>query len=82
MIDRIAYNEDEACESTGLGKTKLREEVKAGRLIARKAGARNIYSPEDLKAWRDALPRVESALAMRKCLSPPRNNREVIFLIK
>ena len=57
-MTRLAYNEDEASESAGIGRTKLREEIAAGRLVARKVGARNIITVDDLKAWLDNLPRV------------------------
>lgn len=41
-----------------MGATKAYEEIKAGRLVARKVGRRTIILDEDLKAWLDALPRV------------------------
>lgn len=40
-----------------MGATKAYEEIKAGRLVARKVGRRTIILDEDLKAWLDALPR-------------------------
>lgn len=41
-----------------MGATKAYEEIKAGRLVARKIGRRTIILDEDLKAWLDVLPRV------------------------
>jgi hypothetical protein len=42
MSQRIAYGMDEAAETAGIGLTKLREEIAAKRLRARKLGSRTI----------------------------------------
>ena len=58
MSNRIALSPAEACEVAGVGMTKLREEIAAGRLVARKVGARVLIAVEDLRSWIDNLPRV------------------------
>jgi excisionase family DNA binding protein len=60
-MTRIAFSEDEASESAGIGKTKLREEIAEGRLVARRVGARVIIAAEDLQTWLSNLPRVRAA---------------------
>jgi excisionase family DNA binding protein len=58
---RIAYSVNEAAKAAGIGLTKLREEIRAKRLIARKLGKRTLINVEDLNAWAANLPRVDSA---------------------
>ena len=60
---RIAYSVHEAAKAAGIGLTKLREEIRAKRLIARKLGKRTLINVEDLNAWAANLPRVDSAQA-------------------
>ena len=48
MSQRIAYGMDEAAETAGIGLTKLREEIAAKRLRARKLGSRTIITRDDL----------------------------------
>ena len=56
MSQRIAYGMDEAAETAGIGLTKLREEIAAKRLRARKLGSRTIITRDDLAAWAAQLP--------------------------
>jgi len=56
MSQRIAYGMDEAAETAGIGLTKLREEIAAKRLRARKLGSRTIITRDDLVAWAAQLP--------------------------
>ena len=58
MSQRIAYGMDEAAETAGIGLTKLREEIAAKRLRARKLGSRTIITRDDLVAWAAQLPDV------------------------
>lgn len=58
---RISYSVNEAAKAAGIGLTKLREEIRANRLIARKLGKRTLINVEDLNAWAANLPRVDSA---------------------
>jgi excisionase family DNA binding protein len=58
MSDRMAMSPAEAAQVAGIGTTLLREEIAAGRLTARKVGARVLIAVEDLRAWLDNLPKV------------------------
>jgi excisionase family DNA binding protein len=61
MEKRISCSVNEAAKAAGIGLTKLREEIRANRLIARKLGKRTLINLEDLNAWAANLPRVDSA---------------------
>jgi excisionase family DNA binding protein len=43
-------------EDYGVGRTKIYEELKSGRLRGRKIGKRTIISQDDAEAWLDQLP--------------------------
>ena len=58
MSQRVSYRLDEAAETAGIGLTKLREEIAAKRLRARKLGSRTIITREDLVDWAARLPDV------------------------
>jgi excisionase family DNA binding protein len=55
-IEKAAYRISEFCEAFGVGKTKVFDEIKDGRLKVRKAGRMTLIRAEDAKAWLDALP--------------------------
>jgi len=61
MENRISYSVHEAAKAAGIGLTKLREEIRSNRLVARKLGKRTLINVDDLNAWAANLPRVESA---------------------
>ena len=61
MPERIAYSVNEAAKAAGIGLTKLREEIRSKRLVARKLGKRTLINVEDLNAWAANLPRVDLA---------------------
>ena len=54
----LAYSISGFAQSVGIGRTKLYEEIAAGRLRARKAGKRTIISVEDARAYIASLPAV------------------------
>ena len=56
MSQRVSYGVNEAAETAGIGLTKLREEIAAKRLRARKLGSRTIITRDDLVAWAARLP--------------------------
>ena len=58
MHEQFAYSEPVAAKLADIGRTKLREEIKSGRLTARKVGKRVIITATDLKSWLDRLPAV------------------------
>jgi excisionase family DNA binding protein len=53
---RLAYSIAEAAEITGVGRSFIYEEIKAGRLVVKKAGRRSLVFDADLKAWLASLP--------------------------
>lgn len=59
MTNRITLSVNEAAKAAGIGQTKLREEIAAKRLIARKLGKRTLVAVADLENWISNLPQVE-----------------------
>jgi excisionase family DNA binding protein len=57
----LAHSIDEACEASDLGRTKIYEEIQAGRLKARKVGRRTLILHKDLEAYLAALPEIAAA---------------------
>lgn len=53
---KSAFTIKEACREIGIGRTKLYQEIAAGRLIARKANKRTIILHEELQSYLQALP--------------------------
>ena len=60
---RVCYSVHEAAKAAGIGLTKLREEIRENRLVARKLGKCTLINAEDLNAWAANLPRVNNAQA-------------------
>lgn len=56
MNERLALTVNEATKSIGLGKTRVYEEIAAGRLRARKAGKRTLILKSDLERFLENLP--------------------------
>ncbi len=52
----------EFCECYGVGKTKAYEELKYGRLRARKVGKRTIIAEDDAEDWLRRLPTMNEAM--------------------
>lgn len=50
-MTKLAYNIPELTAASGVGRTKIYEEIKSGRLKATKAGGRTIILAEDARAW-------------------------------
>jgi excisionase family DNA binding protein len=57
MQNRLAMTVDEAAEKVPCGTRKIREEIAAGNLAARRFGKRILITLEDLNAWLENLPR-------------------------
>jgi excisionase family DNA binding protein len=55
-IERKAFTIHEFAARNGIGKDKAYQEVREGRLRARKLGKRTLILDTDEAAWRDALP--------------------------
>lgn len=56
MSNRVSLTVTEAAEAAGVGPTKIRQEIKSGRLTARRAGKLLLIAIDDLRAWLDSLP--------------------------
>lgn len=52
----LAYTVNQALVVTNIGRTKLYEEIDAGRIKTKRLGRRVLILAEDLKAWLNALP--------------------------
>lgn len=57
LSEKIAYSIDDVITLTGIKRTKIYAEIKAGRLKIRKCGARTIVLAADLNRWLEALPK-------------------------
>jgi hypothetical protein len=68
---KLAYSIAELCEMSGVGRTFLYEEVKAGHLVLTKAGRRSIVLHDDAVAWLTKLPKLAPTL------TPPGGTRGV-----
>jgi excisionase family DNA binding protein len=58
-----AMSVDQFSVRYGLGRTKIYEEIKSGRLRARKCGKRTIISEDDAEDWLRRLPLIEPKAA-------------------
>jgi excisionase family DNA binding protein len=61
MNDVLAYSVEGAAAAARLGRTKIFEAIKAGKLRARKEGRRTVILKEDLAAFLRALPERDPA---------------------
>jgi excisionase family DNA binding protein len=59
-MDTIILTINEACAHSRTGRTALYAAIKSGRLAARKRGRRTMILANDLRAWIEALPKVNS----------------------
>lgn len=60
-VPRRALRVNEACASLAISRSKLYEEVAAGRLEARKAGSRTLIPLASIDAWLANLPNMPRA---------------------
>jgi hypothetical protein len=63
MTQIAAYPLPDFCKAFGVGRSKAYEEIRAGRLKARKSGVRTIITAEDAKAWLESLPPLNTGRA-------------------
>ena len=50
-MDKVALTIAETVKATGLSRTRLYEEIKAGRLRVAKIGRRTLVPPDEIRAW-------------------------------
>lgn len=48
---RLAYGIKQAVDATGLGRSKIYQEISEGRLPTFKVGSRTLIAADDLAAW-------------------------------
>lgn len=53
---RLSYSIEQLVRATGVGRSKIYAEIAAGRLQARKVGARTIVLHDEALAWLRSLP--------------------------
>ncbi len=53
---RLGLSIDDACQVSGIGRTKIYQAIGSGELIAKKCGSRTIITPKHLAAYIDNLP--------------------------
>jgi hypothetical protein len=58
---KLACSISEFSEMSGVGRSFLYEEIKAGRLTVTKAGRRSIVLHVDALAWLSSLPKLETS---------------------
>ena len=63
----VAYGMSGASQAVNVSPTKLRLEIAAKRLRARKLGSRTLITADDLEAWASALPDNTSSDAQIAC---------------
>jgi excisionase family DNA binding protein len=61
MDNKLALTVDEAADAAGIGHTKLRAEITAGRLPARRMGKIILIAVADLQTWLESLPKYSVA---------------------
>lgn len=57
-LPRVALSVSDACASLSISRSKLYEELAAGRLRAVKAGHRTLIPLASAQAWLDSLPAI------------------------
>jgi hypothetical protein len=55
-MPKFVYHIAEACVVSGLGRTRLYEEIACGRLDARKLGSKTVITAESLRKYTESLP--------------------------
>jgi hypothetical protein len=60
---KLAYSIAELTQISGVGRSFLYEEIKAGRLVVTKAGRRSLVLHGDAMAWLASLPKTSATSA-------------------
>lgn len=61
LASRLSYTVDQFVTASGIGRTTVFAEIKAGRLKARKVGKRTLITAEAARVFLDSLPEREAA---------------------
>ena len=65
-MDKLTYTIDQIARAGPLSRSKIYEEIAAGRLKARKAGRRTVILAQDYQAYLEALPVMAGTLPKGK----------------
>jgi|GEM_PF-2887600 len=69
-MENLAYTVDEACRAARIGRTRLYEEIGAGRLVVSRVGRKTLIPAHRLREWLDSCERppapIDHALAGRR----------------
>lgn len=68
QIRKLAYSIAQLTELSGVGRSFLYEEIKAGRLVVTKAGRRSLVLYDDAVAWLTTLPKLSPAATSSSAL--------------
>lgn len=63
---KLSLSPQQAAQAIGLGRTRVFELIREGKLVARKCGRRTLITVADLQACLDALPRVRASQEIAK----------------
>jgi hypothetical protein len=55
--DQDAFSVEDFARRHGIGRTLVYDEIREGRLVARKVRSRTLVTAEDARAWRENLPK-------------------------
>ncbi|WP_181017837.1 helix-turn-helix domain-containing protein [Sneathiella aquimaris] len=61
LVKRTVLSVSEFCAEAGIGRTKLYQEIAAGRIVARKSGRRTLIPTSELEKWLESLPELKGA---------------------
>jgi excisionase family DNA binding protein len=60
-FQRMGWSIVDAARTANVGRSTVYQEIKAGRLVARKMGRRTIILDRDLQVWLSTLPTLKTA---------------------
>lgn len=56
ILNKMAMNIDDVIALSSIGRTKIYQEIREGRLKAIKCGRRTIFLKKDVESWLNSLP--------------------------
>jgi len=63
VAGRLAFGVDDFAEAVGIGRSKVYEEIRDGRLQAKKLGSRTLITAEAASDYLSSLPNLDAAKA-------------------
>jgi excisionase family DNA binding protein len=74
MDERTAYRIFEICRRNGIGRSKVYEEIAAGRLKAKKNGKLTLITAKAEAEWLEAMPALESGQVLEELAASPKED--------